>query len=516
MKKLFLFLVLFLGVVVWSPVLDIFYLQDEWQGLGHIFVEGLSHPFAGSTVLEILSAQSRTLARLSGLVLFGAFPFNAFPAALFSLIFHLFNTYLVYVVSKKVVKKEIWAIFASTFFLFLSTSANAVYWFSTSVGTLPATTLILFALIKWQNKKTLQSFLLIYISLFFKEIGLFLLILIPFFDLFIEKKKFGKTYFLYLFTFAFVAAVRVLGFKTTNTTEALFLTGNSENFWWTLLVRAIFYPTTSFSLTFLPYETMFKLGSLITSIYYQHITTENFLLFVQGPMIDILAIFFTAIFVLLIILFNTKEKKNMRRQIVFWTIFVFGSFLPYIIVGKSFSYLESRYYYLGAVGASVLVGWLVDKKKIFLLLFVPLAILHLVNLETVLVETSRLSIERKNIVKEILNKKPTLTNNKNIFIIESKTDYYVVGNMLPFQQGVGYMLMTMYYDSGEIPPDFLTNNLLWDIGSEGYYEKNDQGFGFFWSKENLKRNYGELLEKNINDVEIIDMFYDSQTGKLTI
>src|SRR3990167_7526820 len=146
MKKIFPIIFLFFsGLIIWFPIFKIFYLQEEWLGLGHILVEGASHSFAGVNIIQLILGENRSLARVLGLVFFGHFRFNTPPVAIFSFALHVVNSYLVLLFARKIAKNVWVALLAGLTFLVSSVAANTVYWFSTSVGTLPATSLILLA-----------------------------------------------------------------------------------------------------------------------------------------------------------------------------------------------------------------------------------------------------------------------------------------------------------------------------------------------------------------------------------
>ena len=77
---------------------------------------------------------------------------------------------------------------------------------------------------------------------------------------------------------------------------------------------------------------------------------------------------------------------------------------------------------------------------------------------------------------------PKLESNKNIFYITGDTDYYIVGNKVPFQQGMGYTLMVWYYHTGKIPKDLINENFLWELNSQGYKEIDNKG-KILWIKK---------------------------------
>lgn len=531
MKKfLFPLLVFLVGLVVWSPIFKIFYLQDEWQGLGHIFVEGVRHPIAGASFIQLIFGENRSLARLLGLFLFGQFPLNALPVAIFSLVFHLLNSCLVFFLAGKFFKKRFLSLIAAFAFLVSSVSANAVYWFSTSVGTLPATTLILIAIFyyfkyleKESTRKRYLVFGLLFVSLFFKEIGTFLFIFLPIFSLLSKREKIGvfiKKYWVFILFFVLIVGFRVFQLKSIQGPNALFITGSSQNFSLTLLIRAILYPLTSFSLEFFPAPVLLNLARNVTSNYYPFISVGQFELVSQTVVLDLIAVGLTFIISLAFVFAIRNDDKTIRQRISFWFFFIIFSFLPYVVISKTYSYLESRYYYLSMVGASILIAWFFGKlfssRKMVLKILAMLAValylfIHLKYLRTDLNSEVKISAERTHFIREIGSYIKVSSNPRNIFYITSDSDYYVVGNKVPFQQGTGYTLMILAHGKIDEPNSFLTDHFLWDIGSQGYKDENGIGFGYFYDKAELAK---AIRTNKISSDSLKAFFYDSKKEKL--
>lgn len=525
-KTTYLVLLFLVGFFVWFPIFKIFYLQDEWQGLGHIIAEGITHPIAGANFIELIFGENRSLARLLGYFLFGQFQLNSLPLAIFSLVFHFINTYFVFVLSQKLIKKIFVSIIAAGAFMLSSVSANAVYWYSASVGTLPATTLILLSLILYfkyvkdrDTKKLYLIFLTIFLSLFFKEIGIFLFLFLPIYDLLFIEKRFSyfiKRYWPFLLFFGMLTLFRISVLRSISDQKALFLTGGSQNFIQTLLVRGVLYPSTSLSLEYFPAPFLVKLAGSVVSNYYSFIPIEQRDLIAQTSVLDSIALVFSILIIFSIITTVRKEEPEIRKIIYFWLLFIVLSFLPYIIISKSYSYLESRYYYLSMVGAGIIIAWFLEKllvSKIFVskliasLMIVLYLTSHVNFLRKELNNQAVVSGERVKFVKQITSMVDTTTNQKNIFYINSESDYYIPGNKIPFQQGTGYTLMVMLKNRLPISNKFLLDHYLWEIGSQGYKEIDGYGFGYFSDLTLLK----EVVTKYKIPKDSIHSFtYDSK------
>ena len=152
-RNIFLFIGFLVGLslIVYWPIFGMFFLQDEWLSLGHILVEGIRHPFAGVNFIQFVFGEDRSLARILGMIFFGYFRLNTFPVAVFSLFLHTVNSYLVFLLAKKLIKNTPTSFLAGIIFLVSSVASNTVLWFGTSIGTIPATTLILSACFTYFN-----------------------------------------------------------------------------------------------------------------------------------------------------------------------------------------------------------------------------------------------------------------------------------------------------------------------------------------------------------------------------
>lgn len=520
-------------IAIYFPITKSFYQQDEWLGYGMYLAKG-SDMILQSTgsILGIIFGKGRILTNLLLFFFYKYSPLNVFPIAIFAIALHIVNTLIVFFLAKKLFKNTLPAFLGSLLFALSSVSQSAVTWPAASINTLPSTTLILIALIyyfkylkSFKGKWMILSFAFVYLSLFFKETGVFLFLLLPLFSLIYKKQNilvFIKRYWYCFATVFLIVIFRIWGFKSESGKVALFLTGSSKYFFDSLVVRSLLYPLTSFSLLIIPPEYFLNFARYITNIYYPFIPEGQFILVAQTVVLDLLVIVLSAAigFISLVLLKITDVK--IRKKIIFWFIFLAASFLPYIIISKSYSYLESRYYYLASAAWGIIFAWManlvVEKiksryvKVVFLIIFVLFLYIHA---RVVIKDINKLigeSQTRINILNQISEIKPKLDGKKNIFYVTGDTDYYLLGNKVPFQQGFGYTLLALYFPRSEYPSDFLKNTDLFEIGKQGYYEAFDYGFGYFSDKKEMKI---ELKKYKITPSSIFWFHYDSKNGKLT-
>lgn len=533
-KTILYCLVITLAILaVYIPITKLFFQQDEWLGYGLYLVKGRGMILQNTGGLwGIILGQGRILTNVLLYLFHNFFPRNILPVAIFAIVLHVSNSLLVFHLARKLFKNSLMAFLASLFFALNSVSQNAITWMAAAVNTLPSTTLILVSMIFYfkylESDKTrwlITTFALAYVSIFFKETGIFLLLFLPVLSLVFKRyslRKFLYTYWYFFLMSIVIVAFRLFQFKFMPHPDALFLTGSTSDYWGVLLSRILFYPITSFSLVFIPPEPFLWFARLFTLVYYPFPSSPGTILIAQTAVLDLLAVCFTFGTLVIVGLFLKYSPKLEKKYIVFFSTFLFASYLPYTVVSKSFSYLESRYYYLSSVAAGIILAWLLlsvyRKVKVFyiklviVLLFLLFIFWHLKYLNASLKSDVNIATERKQFIHQLKEIAPGLEENINIFYITSDADYYIAGNKVPFQQGMGYTLMTLYYDSGKIPEQLLRDVYLFEIGNQGYKEVDGFGFGYFSDEKEMEI---QLKRYRISPDSIFRFYYDSKNGKLT-
>lgn len=511
-------------LVLWgfSGLINTFYQQDEWYGLGDILINGPGAILLNTNLIQIILGQGRIFADSVVYFLVGQFPFNILPVAIFATVFHITNTVLVFTLLKKITKKTLPSFLASMFFSFNGVAAGAVIWSASGTGTLPATTLILiglfcfFRFIETNKAKWLVwLFLSLYLSLYFKEIGIFLFIFLPAFHLIFLKypiKEFIVKYSAFIVFFLASVIMTIIQFQSIPVEKDLFITGATQNLGLITITRGIMYPLTSFSLILIPTEAFFNFAKHLTWVYYPFLPSSIYDLVAQSVVLDGLAVFLSL--VIFYILYIFLKKNADKKFALFFIGFIIFSFLPYIIIGKSGAYLESRYYYLAAAGWGFLGGLLIKNSKFLMYLFGILILIHVTVTKNDIQKQVYLAKERTNILSGISKIRPFL-NKKNIFFVKGDRNFYVgEGNPMPWQQGLGYTLLVWYYGQNKAPEELkslISEQYLWGIGEEGYKEIKGVGFGYFWDKYKLEK---VVLENNISKEDVVNLFYDSKEKTL--
>ncbi|MBT3249267.1 MAG: hypothetical protein HN846_00390 [Candidatus Pacebacteria bacterium] len=488
--KILLFFILISFSVYWR-LFDHFYEQDEWMGVGHIKVLGISRVFEAGFLPAIIGGAGRPIAGLINYFFFTNFTFEAFPFALTSIILHSLTVYALFILLEKFNAKNLFQnTLISLFFLINAVSSQGVMWFSTAISVELSTLLLILSIIFFmdfnstQNKKKyFLSILTFYLSFLTKEAAVLFSIFFIVYLFLQNKKEFFKKikYTLPYITVSLIAFLRYLSFFLVGNKVGKFVTSSPQG-QSGLLSNAITYPIKSISHFFVSPEDWLGFFSFMKEMLPEQSFTLPSLLWAMSILLIALSLH----------LFVTN--KIDRKIFIYGLVIYLVSILPYSIINSDI-FLESRYYYAPLVGVAVILTSFKLKKNYQSLLttlavFVLFAFMQISSINQRLEIKVVASQERKKIVDQL--KSIELNGNKkNIFLIESDNpDYVVPKQVLPLQQGIGYTLMVLYYDQGVIPNEFLISNYLWDMGNQGLYESDDYLFGFFVEEAELEE---ELL-----------------------
>jgi hypothetical protein len=516
-----------------------FYQQDEWLGLGQILAQGWSHVAYGFSPLQIIFGDGRPLTRVLGVLLFGNFPLNSEFLAFYSIFFHILNSFLVFLIAYKLLKNRLLALISSLFFAINSVSHQSVTWFGASFGAQPSAftiflSILLFITYLENNKKKFFYFSILsaLISLYFKETAIFLFAFLPIIEMIYRKDfrviEYMKKYFPFLFFIISFAIFRLFEMMVVRVasdgilTAKVFSNIGNEYVWQSLIIRFFMYPLTSLSLIFIPVPISLFLGYMMRKIYYPFMDlTQRPDLVDTTAILDLLALVFSFCLIVLIF-FMWRKLKKYRFPIIFsLALFVIG-ILPYIVVAKTFAYMEPRYYYILSAAAGMILALVLFylfkilkntlARTLIIILFASLLFSHVrtimdnINYQTIIAK------ERRAFISQLYNLVPTLDGSKNIFYVDGSKARFSEHNKAPFQNGIGYTLMVLYYQSGKIPKELMSEGYLWELDMQGYKEIEGKGFGYFYDLETLSEF---IRESRIDPNTVIALYYDSSKQKLS-
>lgn len=542
-------IILFLSYVTFYDLSKTFFQQDEWQYFGaNIYSLSTEHPI----LFTILPFQGQLthffpFATLFFLFEYLLFKVNFVPYVLIGLGLHILNAFLSFFLVKNISKNKLIAFFSSGFFLINSISHQPVTWIAAGIGTLPSTTSLLlsiFFFIKYLEKKEIKYFYLVLpfvvISLLFKEVSVFIFIILPIYWIFYSK-SFRKINFKLLASFLSVGVVYflfrlLLIFFQIRSPQPEIGEASSASTVDSIpvyLFRVFEIPFKGLAQLFFPQNFLISISDAIVRLAYPQFVGSDGAVnpyisqsIVFGLTCYILSVCLMIGGVLLFYFFKTNKKIHLANTVLFSFLLSTTSLLPFIFIpGKPgyFSIFESRNLYIGMIGASILLilfvyaiaNYFSNKRIRFvvvLFFLLPLFVFHVRTVRSEINKLVTIATIRINLLDTIKIEYKTLSKNV-VFYTQSNTSYYGMPEAektLPVQSGFGRMVMVWYQDAEKFPDCFYENQFLHDLTSQGYKYCEGRGFGYF-------RDYGKLIasinENKIPVENVIGYSWDGDTNE---
>lgn len=516
-------------ILFYWRIFNTFYQQDEWQAFGHFIASGWHVLGENLSLIDLILAKGRLLTVALYAALFTIQPYNVTLIAIIALLMHALNGFLLYRLLVKIIKNEFASIVGMIFFLTNAVANQAVIWSGASLAIIISTTFVLLSLSYFWNylfssqlKDFILSILFIFISLHFKESALAVLPLYVVMYIVLHKKKLHKSFFLIALIptlyFILFATFRVGGSLTSSQRVGDYI-NSTHNVKEVIFANAVTYTFTSFSQLLFPAPIIYNLADNFVRIEYAYLENNaQFQLIAQSLGTDFIN--FAISFLFLSLLIVVVILKREYRPALFFIGVLLACLMPYILIQRGNSYLESRYYYLLLIPMSGLMGIIlhsVSKYKNKFALIIASSLLFIIILHYYFVTTQELKNQqyqarvRLSILHSLKEQIPSLKS-KAVIYVASDTSYILPSNPLPFQEGVGYtFLMYLYTNKDEELKALLLENFLWDVGTQGYKEINGRGYGFFSDFSELKK---AMQEYNLTKSDVIGLQYDSHTNKL--
>lgn len=536
-------LILFIGVT-YQDLTKLYYVNDEWLQFGLVKVHGMFAGINRLPIWEILLGKGRPLGTLVNNLIFYYFPYNVLPFAVISWLSHFGNSFLVYLIAKKISKNNFISMVSSLFFSVSQIAYQSFAWVASSVQVgvsslfmFNAIYLFMFYLDKKQKRYAIFAWLSTYISILFKDSSFAIIVFLPLLSLLYINKplpvyKWIRTYW--------VIAIGIIVFSVYRLLSLLELSskGVGSLFTSTLMSRyvlytwnIVFFPIVSLSHFFVPFRYMYRLADIFADFLYPFISTPQFssqrdiLLHTIVPdMISVLLF----IPIVAVLIYCYIQEKALRKTYVFALVYYFVVFIPFAIYldHRNVSYVESRYMYVQSLGIGLFIGGFCNvlKNKInalskskYLGWVCVLFILSffLIKQSSLLRREIRASAyeaaDIKHITTEVKKTFPILPKNPIIYL-DGNASYFYYSNMkVPLQVGPGYVFFLLYYDQVGSPELFEKNFMLWQLFVQWYEEANGKGYGYFYDKEKLKLFMQQ--NKNISIEQLVGIYYNSDTKK---
>ncbi len=510
-------------IVSYCKVPFIFFQQDEILGFGLFIQKGWSIILSGLGSSSVMHFVPLTMS-LSYFIyhFFGA---NYFIYNSIGLFFHFLNGCLIYLICNKVSKNKTSAIIGSILFFSSSVASELVMWPVINLNTISLT----FALIAWllaiDSKRIWLISILFLLSVFSVEYSVGISLFLPLLIYLNKDKKIKETItylkpFLDTVTIYFLLRLFPMIYKSVSSTAIV--KGSSINL---SFIEIILLVPRYLGQLFFGQKVLLSISTFLQYLLglerYGTAFSETNIYPILSTLIGI-----TFIFILIAFLYKKKElEKNHRKDLILGFLFIIFSAIPFVLVpgGVGFLNISSRYMYFGLAGMAFFVSVIFDilkssySKKIYWVFL--LALFMLIGLGSIQNYNKAgglytVGVQRQKILNQIITTYPNLPD-KTIFFMQSDSSYYGLPEeikTLPFQSGLGQALLVFYSQRNKLPNEFYPGIYLWEIDSQGYFESENRGFGFY-------RDYN-LLRETVNkfDLEsnsVIAYYWNGKLNELT-
>lgn len=512
-------------LIAFKDLTQSFFEQDEWHSFGnYIYLNSLSQAeFFKNAFPGGLLGHFTPLSLFSKMTMYKFFGLNAENYFIVSIGWHLLVTSLVYIFIYLLFKRKLTAFLGALFFAVNSSHNQSVTWLGTFEGTLGATFFGLLALVsfllyehKQNNKYFVLSLASIFLGLLYKEIALTFLLLLCTLIFFLKSAKF-KLRFLLGVGIVFGLYISLKFFFTLTSVHDQSRIVQQGNIFDTILFNFVVLPPKLFAQTLIssdwfnfskdPSSQLIKVDW--GKIGYLYIN-ENYVINIL-----ILGLFLT----FLVLVFLGVKKGKVPKEFFFLSFLIFFfSALPISILKKFTLLIDSRYLYPATVGTSLFLSAFFEsfREKVsgrfILVLILLLTTMHLISLKQIVAQEVSTGLQRKDILTQIENIRPKLQNKTIIFIESDRSFYGLKDRIFPFQSGLGQLLLVYYSKNQNIPPDFFTEEFLWNITDQGYKKFDNLGYGFFRDFEKLAET---VSQNNLPFDSILGLAYNSENNKVS-
>ncbi len=519
-KKIFIILT-FLGFFVFGGLLGTFFQQDEWAIFGN-YIYWDKAALNWFTRLFVYEQETHLipLSNLFSYLQFKAFGLNFAPYALLSILVHVVNAYLVYLLAQRFIGNKKTAFLAGLLFLVNASTHQAVTWTATTIGTAGSTLVALGSIIFFhrhiESEKNISvsllfSICLLLVSLMFKETSIFLFAFYPMFWLIsTEKRKIRPLVTLLVILGAVGLAyvglrllVSVFWTQTAATAEELSQPG--------LLVyvyRLITNPLRLVVQSIIPVPILLSLARILVVLAYPKFVIGD----VPEPHIvdtiavDIVSFIAATLFIVsgAWVYFFLRRRKllGISKMLLVTVLYVVASSFPFLIIPGRAGYItlfDGRHLYLTSVfvsmASALLVHFLyqkVQKRKYLARVIIVLTLTylgyHAITIQKDISSQRAAASVRRSILSTFTAAYPTLPSIP-VFYVESDKAYYGLPpeeKVVPFQSGFGQTLLVWYNARGQVFPACLfERKYLYPLLSEGYKLCEGGGFGYY-------RHFNEL------------------------
>lgn len=577
--------------IVFRGLFNAYFEADEWFHFTN-YLPLTQQPYGFLSIIFRTITDTGLLSRGQHLVPIGEgifflntlfFGTNYIPYAFLTLLLHSINSFLVYMLIRTLLKNEkksiLYALIGGIFFAVAQIHFHAVEWAAFYGQNNLSVTFFLLCILFFKKAFNTERKLFLYLSLLFLFLDLFtketataLFFVLPLLAI-IEKRVFSLKYLTKLLAislivfaiFRFVIPNVYLGIgelankwvdnyvsvanKTTGNVDTGTIVSTDlsiyKNIYAELLFRTLTFPVKMTSEFFFPRATILSMVAIITPIIYpqpsggdETARSQYRQFFLNGPGNDLL-IYILSVSIILFIAYSARKfyannKIAEFKAIITGFAIIFFSALPLVFIVLSFprwgydTYLDSRHYYMGSVGAAIIFPFLLFgigsyasrlitrflRFKIlpFIIAFLLFYVwfdnnMHALNsnLNSVINDGG---FPRRKIIAQLKKSIPTLPQRIVFFVQTDGLGAY--GQVLPFLTSFPQVLTVVYYDKNHLPDSFF-NKFVLDAKPQGYFYSEGRGFGFYNTKKALAE---ALLDKKFSVNDVYSFYYHTKAVKL--
>lgn len=522
-KHLFVFSVVLISVILlfYGRTFYTWFQQDEWDWIGrYTYFNSISKiPLWEAFKSSLFPHPRYRFAPLfdafyAGLVSMFGLKFELY--SILSLLIHLLNSILIFVLAEKLSKNNNLSFLISILFATGSIGQKAVTWVATSFNTQPSFTFSIIAIIALidyiKNKSSLINiFIFGFIALWFKENALGVILFFPIISLILDKSKKKIKKIIYS-TVIFLIFYFVLRFLLSRIGLRIHTEGYSDfgrflNIW-EYMGLVFWTPIRSVVDVFVFPYTLIAIASFFhgTHDLYAENTGVNIVTISILPFI-----LFSAYLIYKKIVLKNKWLKNLffMAIVIIFVSTITSSLLAIRGTSALVYIIRSRDLYFSTAGAAIIIAIPIykimkQKKTIFKVFAIFLLGIYF-------------SYHYTNINKRIINGEIQKRNQREITInnvysfypnISNKSIFY--SDEMPFQTGFGRTLLVWYVLNGDNRfINFLKDDYLYFPGSTGYKEMGKYGFGYIKNIEEVKK---VVKEYQLSADNVYSFSYDKQTN----
>lgn len=518
------FILISFTVISYWKVPSLFFQQDEWLVFGLITDQGLGIILRGlgsSNIFHFIPID-----QFLNYYMFTTFRLNPLPYNIAGLLFHLLNSFLIYIVVLRLLKSYFIALLSSIVFITSSIAAQLVMWPVVSLNTISLS----FILLVWifilryesgKNQKTIASglplalfSLLAFLTL---EYSMSLLIFVPLSVVILSGRKQLRPALKFIFPFICVCFLYLLLRLYPIFFNSVGGGVSSSSFQVDILIYKLSrLPLRYIGQLFIPEQLIISVSNFIAT---------KFSLIPTSLLSKVTFITGGLMFALMSLTFLSLKKVSIdfSKKFLLVLVFIISGFFPFVFLpgaAGDFSLFPPRYLYYGIAGASFFIAFLfklafmknnkflIMSVILFFLISICLGLIYNWKREDELLLQSKI---RRNILTEVKNTYPKLKE-KTIIYTQSDHSYYGLPEderILPFQSGFGQTLLMWYSNTENFPQEFYKGKFLWEITDQGYKEVGKRGFGYFRDFELLGRT---IVENNLSLDSVVAFSFDSDIG----